>query len=195
MVKMDMVENEEKQLFDFMNTCQNSALILPDYMCLDFLKRLAKKNHVHAFIGKEVYTNMTLGFSVHGYIPNMIQMRIKSIQTSGIFRWWGSFIESQYFFVASDAVINYKPQKPAMKGNVLLVFLVLIIGLVVSLLYFIYELKTILLRQATMACFAMKSCYVIFSVVQQRTKESRSDRGRGFALNRERLNVAVEDIL
>lgn len=131
-VKQDMIKREEAQLCEFMATCHQSAQVLPEYMCQDFGKRLVKQKKVYIFMGKEVYSNTAIGFSLHKWVSNFWQHRIKfkkRIQTAGIFEWWNRFIDMKYMISAQDRGTTNDQLKPAMKGNVLLIFILLLFGL------------------------------------------------------------------
>lgn len=159
----DFIQKEDEALFCFLQTCEKSALLLPEYLCHKYRRLLGRKGYIHVFIGKEEYTNITVGYSVHGHITNVLLRRLNGIKTGGLFDWWNQFVQSQYNFGASEITSTKEPVKPAMKGNVLLIFLLLVCGLMIAFAGFIMERKATLIRTIRKWRFLFGNCCVVVS--------------------------------
>lgn len=134
---------------------------------MDFWRRLIRNKHVHTFIGKELYTHNILGFSLHGRISNLLQKRIKLIKTSGIFEWWSHFIDTHHFIGSNNMVSTSEPIKPAMKGNVSLIFILLLSCLGISAISFVFELRVELAQTLVIFWYVLKSSCIFFTVIRE----------------------------
>lgn len=137
-IEQSILEKQDELLDKFMDTCDLSALVLPEYMCRNMVKRLVRSGKVHVFIGNEVYNNITWGYSLRGFVSRFLQRRIKGMEASGIWNWWQQFIESQHSIKGKED-ITAPPTKPSMAGNVLLLFGLHMAGLIFSTVCFIHE--------------------------------------------------------
>lgn len=163
-----IIDTEEKQLLEVINTCEKSAFIFPEYMCMDFWRRLTRNKHVHTFIGKELYSHNISGFSVYGRISNFLLKRIQLIKTSGIFVWWSHFIDNQHFLGFTHMISTTEHIKPAMKGNVLLIFILLLFGLgSISAVLLLFELRVQLAQALVFIWYATKSCCIFLTVIRE----------------------------
>lgn len=71
-------------LLTFLQNCWDSALILPEYLCLSYANKLRPTETQHVAFGKEVFPSKAIGVYMIGLIPPVIILRFKSIETSGI---------------------------------------------------------------------------------------------------------------
>lgn len=133
-VKMLLGEMGTALLFDSLRKCNRTAAILPEQRC-KLLAGTLRREHRHVFIGSEIYSgNIAVGFVLWRWVPKHILIRIKRIQSSGLWEWWATF--------AKEALVeNSKnsPQPASMKGNIAVVFTLCLSGLFVSIVVFIME--------------------------------------------------------
>lgn len=123
-----------KTFFD----CKNVALILPENMCQDYLKKAKAGNIPHVFVGKELYSEVECSFSLKGAIPLSITKRIKSIREGGIWERWTNLIISAGPTPVANVVAAAK-----MDGNIIIIYFILLLGLTLSLLVAIIEFRGI----------------------------------------------------
>lgn len=87
------------------------------------------------FIGSEIYSgNVIVGFLITGWVPRDILTRIKRIQSSGIWKWWAMLARA-----VLDEDRKTLPKPATMGGNIALVFILLVSGLIVAIILFILE--------------------------------------------------------
>lgn len=106
---------------------------------------MVRGGHQHVFIGKEVYTNVVEGYTLRDFIPKILQLRMKGMEMSGIWEWWNKIIERKY--LAKNKWVNVVHRNSAMSGNVQIIFIVLLIGMVIAAAAFFLESCKILLRK------------------------------------------------
>lgn len=111
---------EEAELTRAVERCQRTAVILPEYMCLEVRRSLKqKRKSPYIFIGKESYTNQDWTFSLDGLVPFHVVKRIQGIAQSGIWQWWMQLLGENSVLGATEG----QPAEAAtMKGNIVVVF-------------------------------------------------------------------------
>lgn len=120
---------EEREMLQFLQTCNSTAIILPDYECLKYAKRLIVPDDKHVSIGKERYPTLSTGVNLKGLLPPEVWKRVKRIEVSGIWNFQEQVALRQPDFRAAPQ----KPTKARMDGNIVVVFLMLPTGFGVAL--------------------------------------------------------------
>lgn len=116
---------EEEILFNFLENCNNAALILPEYLAVKYAIRLRIKDNQHFSIGKESFPPAPSGVFLHGFIPPEVIRRVKWSETSGIWEWHPAMAHPVHHIRSSHS----KPVNATMQGHVIVIFLVMLTGL------------------------------------------------------------------
>ncbi|CAL8131071.1 unnamed protein product [Orchesella dallaii] len=110
--------------------CNRVAMVLPELLCNQYLLMLRKYGFKHSSIGKETLYEDGVGFSPSGWMSNQLIYRINGFQGSGIWnRMYGIYKASRQIHFNS---MKAHQERPAMEGNVVVIFVVLCAGYVVS---------------------------------------------------------------
>lgn len=147
--------NEEKTLFEFLKTCKCAALVLPEYDCNIFARNLSLSGHQSVFVGKERYGNSETVVFMSGLIPTYVIKRLRSIVASGILDWHSKFELAKKTFQPSESKLV--PKKPTMSGNVVVIFLLLPAGFLLSFILLICETLPVAFRSKMATNFWMKT--------------------------------------
>ncbi|CAL8131069.1 unnamed protein product [Orchesella dallaii] len=117
--------------------CNRVAMVLPELLCNQYLRMLRKYGFKHSSIGKETLYEHGIAFDPNGWMSNQLIRRINGFQGSGIWnRMYGIYKASRQIHFNS---MMAHQERPAMEGNVVVIFVVLCTGYVVSGLSFIWE--------------------------------------------------------
>lgn len=117
--------------FNLLKECNNVALVLPEYLCYNFSKRLKEDNRIqpHVFIGKdESHSSISWRFILSGIIQPSLTQRIKGAYESGL--WLRATLLDDGTKSFTNDQINVAAA--SMGGNIVVVFFVLLAGLAIS---------------------------------------------------------------
>lgn len=152
----EIMATDAKGLFFQLKQCNKVALVLPEYLCRRYLRDLKKEeNEVHAFIGKETYLGLKWMFTLNGALPPHLPQRIKGIHEGGI---WSRWVVMQRENITTE---NQIVAAARMDGNIILIFLVWIFGIILSTVFVVAEY--FLCNSAQ--CFKSYSCYSKFKCI------------------------------
>lgn len=133
-------EKESLILHNELRKCDKTALILPQNVCFQFAKNLTKEKGARSvYIGKEPFVEFYNGFLFSNSVPLSVFARVRRLGQSGIETRWGKLLR-QLSLTDVENRNEDAPQAAKLNGNVLVVFLVLVCGLVVSLMGFLLEI-------------------------------------------------------
>jgi len=90
---------EHNQLQKFLLNCNKSALVISEDLANKFGRDLQLNNKPDVYIGKEVYSGVSLSLIFRGWIQPIVLRRMKLIKESGMWDWWPKFILSSKNFV------------------------------------------------------------------------------------------------
>lgn len=129
---------EKLQLLKSAGECGKAVIILPDYVCREYQKFLITEMNIkHVFVGREKFADLDWTFSLSGWIPPHVIKRVQMMGESGVWHWWIKTMTSIY----SDEVNPIQPVKAAnMEGNIIIIFIVWVAGLMVTILCFLFEI-------------------------------------------------------
>lgn len=136
----EMVWSQENDaLLAHMEECERSAMLLPQYMCINMTRQLMQRNSSrHVSIGKEAFTEINYGFVLSGQVPPAVIWRLKGVEMAGLWKWWRDFTGGNQDIINSWVPRN--PEKPSVLcGNALVVFLVLGGGLLTGVVGLLLE--------------------------------------------------------
>lgn len=134
---------ESQALFQSLLNCNNTALLIQNYKCENFARRLSSVGkESETSTGNELYTNVHIVFWVTGVsIPPIVARRVRVAGESGIWDFCNNLVHKTS--AANAWRPNLSQLNPAsMKGNILLVFLVLLVGHVLAFGGFLVERVT-----------------------------------------------------
>lgn len=123
-------EQEMNLLYGDLKKCQNVALILPDNLCYrqaTTLKRMGVK-HVN------------IGYFFAGWIPRNVPVRLGGLTASGLWNWWAHFLNATLLSKHKVSETETIPT-PNLRGNILIIFISLWSGSLVSFICFVLECR------------------------------------------------------
>lgn len=130
---------QEEMLLKKMIKCDNVALVLPDYLCHSYLRKLNKyKNLTHVFLGKVGYQDVEWMFAINGIIPVFLMKRLRSVHERGMWARWTKLVKELDSSVEKQG--NGDLATPGLDGNIVLIFLLWLSGLVCSGAIYVSEL-------------------------------------------------------
>lgn len=87
--------------------------------------------------GVETFYESNIAFVMTGLVPQLLIQRLKYAERCGLWRRWQSLFERKV--LPGNKRRSEQLKKPSMNGNVVVIFLVLVAGLVGSLACFMVE--------------------------------------------------------
>lgn len=140
-VRQTFLKLEEERLFIQLKRCNKVALVMPEFNCWKYARKLKVENgFAHAFVGKdESYSDIEWMFVLRGIIPPHLPMRIKSAHESGLWSRWTQL--GKIIGTHGDYAVNGHHNVVAgnMKGNIVVIFVVWSCGLSLAFACFIIE--------------------------------------------------------
>lgn len=116
---------EADVLYAQLQDCKRVALILPEYLCHEYSKRVKlETKRPDVFVGKELYTEIKWMFSINGIWPRQFTSRIKVLYESGHWLKWTKLFSK----VDSTSMKNDEVTSARMDGNIVVVFFVWMCG-------------------------------------------------------------------
>ncbi|CAL8135803.1 unnamed protein product [Orchesella dallaii] len=162
-----VIKDEERILEEFMDQCNKTALVLPSFMCHQHKRRLQHLGRREVFVGKEIYTNPSLSFSLGGLIPPYIVKRLSGMGSSGLWEWWMKAIHKGSGL--NSYTVNKALRKPTWDGNILVIFALLSFGIIVALLCLVIENRKRLYSQVQKGIVHVKQlCLTVYKSIQQK---------------------------
>jgi len=105
-----------------------------------YFNEIIKPEFSKISFGKETLWDVKMVFSLNGYVPDFAIRQLSILPETGL----TSFINRTYgirFSDFADATLVKNIDKPGMDGNVVILFVALLIGLTAALLSFNFEIK------------------------------------------------------
>lgn len=131
------LQQESDILRNSLKKCSKSAVVIPTYLGYKFVKQLVKEGIDHVYQGAETYYEMNLVFEVKGQFPRYVVQRARYAERCGLWKRWRRLFKGRYI---RKVVKRTGPlETPTMKGNVIVIFLLLEAGLVAALVFFRFE--------------------------------------------------------
>lgn len=128
---------EIKTLLNFLRKCNNAALVTTERARSNFLKSLKVHPGQYFSVGKEVYETGSTGVYLAGLVPPVIVRRLKGIEVSGIWEWHSVLAQNG---TASGIESEHSmPTRASMAGNVSVIFVTLLVGLIIAGVFFWLE--------------------------------------------------------
>lgn len=134
---------EKEFLFDSLNKCNRTAVLLYSMEAESFARRLtlARGN-----TGRETYFQRYFAFEMSGLVSPEILSRLSRIKGSGLIEWWANITEHilltkllTHTSTPMPPLPNH-PTRTSLSGNIIVLFYVIICGLVLGSLLMFVEL-------------------------------------------------------
>lgn len=135
-------------LRESLKMCKNVALILPEFYCRQLKRNLtAEASLPHLSVGAEVYSEFMWHTALYGFVPLHILHRFNGVGMAGIWNWWIQLFTYQH----SEIENTLSPIPVSIKGNVVMVFSVLLLGLGAAILCYFWEIRKVIAK-----------CFILF---------------------------------
>ncbi|CAL8143398.1 unnamed protein product [Orchesella dallaii] len=86
---------ELRVLHETLQSCNRTALILPEFEGIKMAHKLVQNISNHVFLGKDYVVREEVDvLNFRGWIPGNLLGRMKATETSGIWEWWGKVMTS-----------------------------------------------------------------------------------------------------
>lgn len=133
------IEVELNLLFQNLVSRSKVALLLPSYIGYKLKKMVETKGYAirSLYEGEETYYQGNIAFSLYGLVPHYLVQRAKSAERSGLWKRWQNLFTKKVLL--KDERSKQRLKIPGMDGNVLIIFILLLSGLVVSSWFFCAE--------------------------------------------------------
>lgn len=121
--------------------CSKAAFILAEPECNKLAIEMKSAGSEFVSVSREVYSGVSFGWIPTGSVRPEILERIQRIQESGIVDWL-AFISgnSSHQYISKST----SPKAASMSGNTLVIFVVLLIGLICSMIRFVWEKRVLI---------------------------------------------------
>ncbi len=148
-------DKQHKFILKNLQECaERVAWVLPYYVAKHY-SRILSSNSSYSHVGRKSFFPINFNFFMRGLISIHVVKRFLMAPTSGIIDWLQKSILWNH---EGDTLTNLLPSKPSMKGNILIVFVIWSTGMIVSVCFYIFEMRKIIWR------FCVKSVYYMLSV-------------------------------
>lgn len=141
-----LLDMQQRIFIDKLKQCKRVAVLVPYHKAIEYLELL--RNETHKFIATSIgdirYENYRIAFYLAGKTPFNVFQRLDRIKTSGIWNWTGGFVTDMINQrVLVNSYIKNTVTAASLKGNILVIFTVFLVGLGISLLIFALEVVRI----------------------------------------------------
>lgn len=130
-------EREDKLFYDRLNRCDKVAIVLPAHLCYHHLEKLKIGKYVS--VGTEAFQDVEWMFTLNGIIPVEIPKRIKGIHEGGIWDRWLQMVKRKEVRAGNAEITAAR-----LDGNIILIFLLWVVGLVVSVVCILMECRLVI---------------------------------------------------
>lgn len=134
------LQAEDQILLQYMRTCRQSALILPRKKAAKYALLLNRMGPISVSLGREEYYKADIGFIMRGLVSPQIVKRIRFSTESGIWTRWSKImigIQNHH-----EEIFWRYPRhvtRPSMRGNIIVIFILLGFGMGMAILVFLVE--------------------------------------------------------
>lgn len=115
-------------------SCAQTAVVLPTYTGYQLTKKSAASGYKNIYQGVETYYTTNLVFRMRGSVPQYLIKRAKYAERCGLWKRWQTLFKDR--FARNLDPGNEPLRKPSLAGNIVIIFLLLLFGLISSLVSF-----------------------------------------------------------
>jgi hypothetical protein len=159
----DFWGKQDAIILEDLKKCNKSAWIMPNYKAQQ-LKRVLYQSGKHSDIGVGALPKSYVDVVYRSHMPSSILLKTSLVSNTGLLDFWSNLINRTDLVGRLE---NEPPKKPNMSGNIKVIFVFLVAGLLISLICMFLELHGSILR---IICEAFKSCHLIVLCVIQKCK-------------------------
>ncbi|CAL8140383.1 unnamed protein product [Orchesella dallaii] len=135
----NLLNRKQKMLFnELIVQCNNTALIMPRVEANRLARNIQTTNQDDVYVGKENYYGWDYLIYFVGHVPPFVIEGIGAMQWNGIANKLVEFAASTY---KPSPYRSSDPTKATMQGNVAVIFVIQVSGLVIAFLVFLVELR------------------------------------------------------
>lgn len=145
---VDFVKEQKKLIGDDLRKCNKTAWVLPDYQAQEYARMLYQSGK-HTDVGVDRYFKTNFNLVLQGPIPSPIIKRTSLVSSSGLLGWWSDLINRTDLVMRRD---TEPPVKPAMSGNIQVLFIILGIGMLTAQIAMIIELHECIFKLLCAIC-------------------------------------------
>jgi len=156
---------EKHVLYNELEACNRSAVILPFSEIRDYFVKLKKQGTEFLYIGKDVLGKENgIGFFLSGWVPDRILMRVQAVRSAGIWERMSDIHSITHAHLMQQNYIATSAQvvRPTMEGNILVIFFVLLVGIGASTLIFVVEIRNSILNCVFVVFSNLKVIYFVY---------------------------------
>jgi len=96
-------------------------------------------------VGTETYSNISVALYLKGWISVEVFWRLTAVKEAGLWEWWAKIAKHRVNFKNDWNRMDFLVT-PNMHGNILIIFVVLLLGLIIASCLFIMESSRIIYR-------------------------------------------------
>lgn len=137
-IEYEIRKNEAASLLQRLNKCDKKALFVPSYLSFEYARNLTKLGRNYVYVGKEMITNTSVAYNIHGHLPPYLMKRLSGFEASGIWEWWSRFFQGSIYLENSwrkELLLKV----PTMNGNIMIIFFILVSGHVCATICLAFE--------------------------------------------------------
>ncbi|CAL8136688.1 unnamed protein product [Orchesella dallaii] len=138
-----IMDNNLTTYYNILKECNKTALFLPDMEAHELYYEMRRRKHKHAFLShkEDQLLDYKYGIGLGRWVNRKILARFYGMHISGIWEWWNDLIVNFMTRVKSGDRSDNEFRASNLEGNISIVFVILLVGLVVSILGFVGECK------------------------------------------------------
>ncbi|CAL8076308.1 unnamed protein product [Orchesella dallaii] len=138
-----MMDNNLTSYYNILERCNKTAIFLPDMEAHELYYEMRRQKHKYAYLSHkdDQLLDFKYGIGIGRWVNKKVLQRFYGMHTSGIWEWWNSFIVNFMTRVKSGDRTENEFTASNLKGNISIVFVTLVAGLVASVLGFLVEFK------------------------------------------------------
>lgn len=133
----------ENFVIEAISQCKKAAFIIDEPKCQYYARFIEQKWNKAVDIGTEVYFPTKIGINFAGLVGLSFLRRLGGMQQSGIVEWWTHILKSSFIGRKEKEL-----QPVKISGNVLVIFSLLLLGEIVGVLVFTFEIQYIIVFKA-----------------------------------------------
>ncbi|CAL8076320.1 unnamed protein product [Orchesella dallaii] len=138
-----LMDNNLTSFYNILERCNKTAILLPDMEAHELYYEMRRQKHKYAYLSHkdDKLLDFKFGIGIGRWVNKKVLKRFYGMHTSGIWEWWNNFIVNFMTRVKSGDRTENEFTASNLKGNILIVFITLMAGLVASVLGFLVECK------------------------------------------------------
>lgn len=143
----DFYKSDLEALFQLLMKCNKVAVMLPEHLCKSYAIRLKNEAGLkHVFIGKDSYSVVDSLLTFTGTALPNLETRIKAAHESGLWKRWMKLVH-RMVNPSMDKGPGATPYATRMDGNIVIIFVMWLGGMILSIVFWEWELRYLSCRK------------------------------------------------